>query len=85
MKPKRMISFSLSMSRIAYLFGAIGAKLVQTREKPLHFCKGFFSLISVWWSLRDSNPLPPACKAGALPAELRPQTDYPLYDQQSQM
>ena len=47
---------------IIYLFGAIGAKLVQNKEKPLHFCKGFFSLISVWWSLRDSNPLPPACK-----------------------
>lgn len=24
------------------------------------------------WSLRDSNPSPPACKAGALPNELRP-------------
>jgi hypothetical protein len=20
--------------------------------------------LPVWWSLRDSNPLPPACKAG---------------------
>ena len=28
----------------SYLIGAIGAKLVQTREKPLHFCKDFFSL-----------------------------------------
>jgi hypothetical protein len=25
------------------------------------------------WSVRDSNPRPPACKAGALPAELTPQ------------
>ena len=25
-----------------------------------------------WWSRRDSNPRHPACKAGALPAELRP-------------
>lgn len=24
-----------------------------------------------WWTGRDSNPRPPACKAGALPAELR--------------
>ena len=23
-----------------------------------------------WWTRRDSNALPPACKAGALPAEL---------------
>ena len=26
-----------------------------------------------WWSLAGSNRWPPACKAGALPAELRPQ------------
>ena len=26
-----------------------------------------------WWSRRDSNPRHPACKAGALPTELRPQ------------
>src|SRR5579884_24986 len=25
-----------------------------------------------WWSVRGSNPRPPACKAGALPAELTP-------------
>ena len=27
-----------------------------------------------WWSLTESNRRHPACKAGALPAELRPQT-----------
>ena len=26
-----------------------------------------------WWRIRGSNPWPPACKAGALPAELIPQ------------
>ena len=26
-----------------------------------------------WWSLSGSNRRPPACKAGALPAELKPQ------------
>ena len=26
----------------------------------------------VWWRIRGSNPWPPACKAGALPAELIP-------------
>ncbi len=25
----------------------------------------------IWWTRRDLNPRPPACKAGALPAELR--------------
>ena len=28
-----------------------------------------------WWSLSGSNRRPPACKAGALPAELRPRQD----------
>ena len=30
------------------------------------------SMECLWWSRGDSNPGPPACKAGALPAELRP-------------
>jgi hypothetical protein len=30
------------------------------------------SKIDVRWSQRDSNPRPPACRAGALPAELWP-------------
>lgn len=25
-----------------------------------------------WWNRRDSNPRPPVCQTGALPAELRP-------------
>ena len=28
-----------------------------------------------WWSLSGSNRRPPACKAGALPAELKPHRD----------
>ena len=31
-------------------------------------------LITFWWSQAGSNRRPPACKAGALPAELWPQT-----------
>ena len=30
----------------------------------------------LWWSRPGSNRRPPACKAGALPTELRPQTWY---------
>ncbi len=30
--------------------------------------------ILFWWSVRDSNPRPPACKADALPTELTPQS-----------
>ena len=29
----------------------------------------------VWWNQRESNPRPPACKAGALPIELCPQIE----------
>ena len=32
---------------------------------------------SIRWSVRDSNPRPPACKADALPAELTPQSGLP--------
>ena len=32
--------------------------------------------LRIWWSLAGSNRWPPACKAGALPAELRPQMKY---------
>src|SRR5207253_7776093 len=39
-------------------------------ERPLH--RGITNLNDGehWWALRGSNPRPPACKAGALPAEL---------------
>src|SRR5690606_21543609 len=30
----------------------------------------------IWWRLTGSNRRPPACKAGALPAELNPQILY---------
>lgn len=35
--------------------------------------------LPVWgeWTRRDLNPRPPACKAGALPAELRARTGAP--------
>ena len=36
-------------------------------------CSSQLSYWPMWWRLRESNPWPPACKAGALPAELNPQ------------
>ena len=72
MKANRMISFSLSMMGIAYLFGRIGTTLEQLREKPPHFCEDFFSLIYVWSGGRDSNSRHSAWKADALPTELPP-------------
>ena len=35
-------------------------------------CSSQLSYWPMWWRLRESNPWPPACKAGALPAELNP-------------
>ena len=32
-----------------------------------------FRIFSLWWRWWDSNPWPPACRAGALPTELHPQ------------
>ena len=32
------------------------------------------ALVFVWWSVRGSNPRPPGCDPGALPAELTDQT-----------
>lgn len=32
-------------------------------------------LLTEQWTLRDSNPRPPACKAGALPTELKARVD----------
>ena len=37
----------------------------------IQFSRCFLTL-SGWWRIRGSNPWPPACKAGALPAELIP-------------
>ena len=37
------------------------------------FCVLILHATLEWWSLSGSNRRPPACKAGALPAELRPQ------------
>ena len=37
------------------------------------------SLKLPWWRWWDSNPWPPACRAGALPAELHPHIIYEAY------
>ena len=53
--------------QIGHLFGAVTTKLQQIREKPLHSCKDFSSLIYVWSGGRDSNSRHSAWKAEALP------------------
>lgn len=56
-------------------YGMVGApglepgtsSLSEKRSNQLSYAPA-----GTWWSRRDSNPRHPACKAGALPAELRP-------------
>ena len=38
-----------------------------------------FRFFNRWWRWRESNPWPPACRAGALPAELHPHILYEVY------
>ena len=42
------------------------------RNCHLHFWFFCVRLPKRWWRWWDSNPWPPACRAGALPAELHP-------------
>ena len=47
------------------------------RIKPASL--GFASVPLLWWRVPGSNRWPPACKAGALPAELTPHTRDPYF------
>ncbi len=68
-KPSRLLSIASATES-----GATGATHAVATSKPLHHITG--KLITtcaltpqnqnVWWSYGDSNPGPPACKAGAL-------------------
>src|SRR5512132_4608528 len=70
----------------------LGVSVVHERREPQpqngggggagdHRCMRKPRLPLAWWRRADSNRRPPACKAGALPAELRPRgfdhTDSP--------
>ena len=47
----------------------------QSPESPLSESVSlnlWFRFFNRWWRWRDSNPWPPACRAGALPTELHP-------------
>src|SRR5258705_13332246 len=48
----------------------IGSKERQTRHEQFTVLEGALSIFEIWWTRRDSNPRPPRCERGALPAEL---------------
>ena len=63
-----IIGFFLLYSRLLKNFYYL--RSLKDQIKPLSFSKRFD--LASWWRLTGSNRRPPACKAGALPAELNP-------------
>ncbi len=57
--------------------GSVFSSHVQERAMPPKRHRKL-CFLPKWWSLSGSNRRPPACKAGALPAELKPQSSGPL-------
>jgi hypothetical protein len=67
----------LDMRRLAIRRPTLFLRLWFTLRQ--HYFFGFFlcRLLRVLWRRRGSNPQHPACKAGALPIELRPRINPP--------
>ena len=65
---------SKAASGIRHPEGFYGRYQTWQRLNPLGEAPTTIMCGSSWWSLTGSNRRHPACKAGALPAELRPQT-----------
>src|SRR5438034_8873044 len=63
------------MRRLVIRFGSFSFPEVRrTSPSGLQYIGSFsLDLWPILWRRRGSNPQPPACKAGALPIELRPQ------------
>ncbi len=65
-----LVNAHLSRDILKYIL-VLSDRLAGSSFPPLFLIKK--------WSRRDSNPLPPRCKRGALPIELRPQKIFLLY------
>jgi hypothetical protein len=68
--------------RVIYFFQIFKELLIGKSQYRSHCglnmgsCGYFCTPIENWWRLTGSNRRPPACKAGALPAELNPQVKH---------
>ena len=72
--PKRLNEVLSFKSASVNLFEVVGQNGLEPSTSRLSVvCSSQLSYWPMWWRLRESNPWPPACKAGALPAELNPQ------------
>lgn len=77
--PRQITNLSAHEVRTNLLFTMSNRTSGKPRSSPQTFLRMTFSFISTrhlfqgrWWSRTGSNRRHPACKAGALPAELRP-------------
>ena len=73
---QKLTDNSLSINFHSWLVGTSGlepptSRLSGVRSNQLSY-KPIFEIFRFQWRWRDSNSRPPACKAGALPTELRP-------------
>ena len=68
----QIIGFFLLLSRLLKNFYYL--RSLKDQIKSFSFKNALIWLL--WWRLTGSNRRPPACKAGALPAELNPHLSY---------
>jgi hypothetical protein len=68
----RVVVFLFTCHRATGLFRILTQVLLAEGHASV-----FDLVVSIRWSVRDSNPRPPACKADALPAELTPRLGLP--------
>ena len=63
----------LIIASIITMFSFQGASELPKKLNEVSLTRYFSQFLKKWWRLAGSNRWPPACKAGALPAELNPQ------------
>ena len=62
-------------------FSRYKSESLQETQWSFNFRCNFSQFLKKWWRLAGSNRWPPACKAGALPAELNPQIFFEVVGQ----
>ena len=84
-----MMGFGLARTARSVFHGRERPPEVRSTPFPLRIlafvCNELISLFVTWWRWWDSNPWPPACRAGALPAELHPQINSEFIMQNSKL
>ena len=70
-----LLACSISSMKFALALRNLFSSLLRFRACPVKAIGLSVSL--AWWRWWDSNPWPPACRAGALPTELHPHVGYP--------